>query len=99
MTAPMAEYLHGLVAGSVSGVTAAAFDTRLRWPRWLSGSAAGDIAERLVALGAHVLEPAASFIVTMKPELAPGELERAAAWAKALPDLAAPSSRVPAGVA
>lgn len=68
----------------LAGLRFAAFDTRLKWPKWLSGSAAGAIADRLRDAGAtEVMEPA-SFIVSTKPELQPGELERARRWAEAL---------------
>ena len=39
------------------GRAAAAFDTRLDWPRLLSGSAADQIANRLAALGAKMPRP------------------------------------------
>lgn len=82
MTPAVAECLDRLALAGLHGVTAAAFDTRLRWPRWLSGSAASDIATRLRQAGANVLEPEGSFLVTMRgPALRPGELERAEAWA------------------
>ena len=77
-------YLEGLEATSVAGRAAAAFDTRLKWPKLLSGSAAEGIAGRLAAKGARMVGPSGSFIVTMVPELETGELERAEAWAAAL---------------
>jgi hypothetical protein len=60
------------------------FDTRLRWPEWLSGSAGARITDRLYRLGAKVVAPEESFFVTRKPELEAGELERAATWAAGL---------------
>ena len=66
---------------TLDGVAVAAFDTRLRWPRVLSGSAADIIARRLEAAGARVVVPAESFLVSRKPELEAGELERAPLWA------------------
>ena len=60
---------------------AAAFDTRLDWPRLLSGSAADQIANRLAALGAKIIGTPGSFLVSMAPELEAGELDRAAEWA------------------
>jgi hypothetical protein len=62
----------------------AAFDTRLGWPRILSGSAADSIASKLARLGARVIGPAGSFIVTTAPELASGEIERARQWAESI---------------
>ena len=64
--------------------TAAAFDTRIRWPRILSGSAADGIARRLEAIGARLIAPPESFMVNTRPELESGELERARAWGASL---------------
>ena len=69
---------------SLAGRHAAAFDTRVNWPRWASGSAAAGIRARLEEAGARAPVPSASFIVSMAPELEQGELERAAAWASGL---------------
>ena len=63
---------------------AAAFDTRVNWPRLLSGAAADGIAKRLQGLGAQLVVPPESFIVSIKPELLPGELERARTWGASL---------------
>ena len=68
----------------LSGVRAAAFDTRSTWPIWLGGSAAKQIAKRLEELGADLVVPAESFLVTKEPNLCVGELERAARWALSL---------------
>jgi hypothetical protein len=70
---------------------AAAFDTRLNWPRFASGSAADAIARRLEMVGAEVLRPQGSFLVTMKPELRPGELARASDWGLDIGERAAAS--------
>jgi hypothetical protein len=72
----------------LAGIQAAAFDTRLDWPRWLSGSAADRIADALRDRGASVLSME-SFLVTMKPELEDGQLERARAWGSSLVDAVA----------
>lgn len=66
------------------GRNAAAFDTRVNWPRWASGSAAAGIRARLEGAGARGPVPSASFLVSMAPEIKPGELQRAAAWASGL---------------
>lgn len=66
---------------SLPDVKAAAFDTRLRWPMWLSGSAAKQIATRLEEAGASLVAPPESFFVTKGPKLYEGELERATGWA------------------
>jgi flavorubredoxin len=63
-----------------AGRLVATFETRVAWPRLLSGSAALDLRRRLTALGATVIRSDGSFIVSMAPDLKPGELERAAAW-------------------
>lgn len=81
MTPPMTRFLDRVPSDSWAGRAVATFDTRLRWPRLLSGSAAADIAKRLHAVGITPIVPPESFIVTMKPELEPGERERAATWA------------------
>lgn len=84
MTQPVIGFFDRVERGALDGVAAAAFDTRLGWPRLLSGSAAADITQRLRQLGARVIAPEGSFIVTREPRLEPGELERAAAWATSL---------------
>jgi flavodoxin len=90
MTPDVTECLDRLTSTGVRGLPAAAFDTRLRWPRVLSGSAASDVAMRLRQAGARVLEPEGSFLVTMRgPVLRPGELERAATWAASIAEAAA----------
>ena len=84
MTEAMIAFLDHLEAAPVEAKPVAVFDTRLWWPKVLSGSAADRIAERLQPRGARLVVPPESFIVTMKPELQPGEVERAAAWAAAV---------------
>ncbi len=94
MTEPVVHFFDALAATALDGVAAAAFDTRLRWPKLLSGSAAEGIAHRLVDAGATMVAPAESFLVSRKPELEPGELERATAWATSLAE-AVSAQRVP----
>jgi flavodoxin len=85
MTEPVAQLFDGMPKGRLVGKAAAAFDTRLRWPAWLSGSAASGIAQRLRQARARVIAPEVSFFVGGKlPALEPGEVERAAAWAASL---------------
>jgi len=81
MTPEQRAYLDRLEAPTVRGRAAAAFDTRINWPRLLSGSAADGIAKRLREMGARVIEPVGSFIVNAEPTLLTGELERAREWA------------------
>jgi len=80
-TPPMVEFLERVDRASVADRAAVAFDTRLAWPRILSGSAAEGIANRLRKAGARIVVAPESFIVDTKPELKPGELERAGSWA------------------
>jgi flavodoxin len=84
MTPEVRDYLARLDLAWAMGRATAAFDTRLDWPRLLSGSAADQIANRLAAIGAKVIGSPGSFLVTMAPELELGELERAAEWAEGL---------------
>jgi flavodoxin len=81
MTPEIRAYLDALAASSVHGKAVAAFDTRIGWPRILSGSAADGIAAKLARLDARVIGPQGSFIVTTTPALEPGEIERARSWA------------------
>src|SRR5688572_30312867 len=54
LTEPIVRFFDHMAPGSLRQTAAAAFDTRLRWPRLLSGSAADEIAKRLRAAGARV---------------------------------------------
>lgn len=90
MTPEVRTFLDRLDTGSVKGRAAAAFDTRVDWPRILSGSAADGIAKRLAEKGARVIGPQGSFLVTNEPELEPGEVERAKAWAATMAAAVAP---------
>jgi flavodoxin len=67
------------------GRAAVAFDTRLRKPEWLVGSAAHGISRRLGKLGFEIAAPPASFFVAgAEGPLEEGELERARTWGAAL---------------
>jgi flavodoxin len=102
MTQPLLRLFDRMEPDALSGIAAAAFDTRVRWPRWLSGSAGAGIVARLRHFDAKVIVPAESFFVEgsandkegKTPELVSGELERAAAWAISLPDVLAASAPV-----
>lgn len=84
-TPAVVAYVDRIGAGGLNGKRAATFDTRLRWPRWLSGSAAADIAARLRLAGAELIgEPASFFVAGKVPVLEAGEVERSEAWASAL---------------
>lgn len=85
MTQPVAELLDRIADAALEGKAAAAFDTRVRWPQLLSGSAAAAIAKRLEQAGADLVVPPVSFFVGGKtPALEPGELEEACIWATSL---------------
>lgn len=70
---------------ALRNLTVATFDTRLRWPVFLSGSAARGIAAQLRRNGARMAVPPESFFVSGREgPLEAGELDRASAWAKSL---------------
>jgi len=76
----MQEFLNRLGHGSMRGIHAAAFDTRVRLP--IHGDAAGRVSRALEAAGAHIAAKPAGFIVEGKTgPLAAGELDRARQWA------------------
>jgi flavodoxin len=83
-TPAVTAFFDALPPDALRGRQALAFDTRLPWPRWLFGSAAADIADRLVRAGAHLATDPESFYVTTAPDLRPGELDRAERWAASL---------------
>ena len=84
MTKRVSDYLLE-VADSFIGRSVATFDTRMNWPKWLSGSAAGGMAGILQKSGATLVARPVSFTVAGKPPvLEPGELERAEGWGFAL---------------
>jgi len=82
-TLAIQSFLKHVQDGSWSGLAAAAFDTRFRGPRLLTGSAARRIAQSLQKKGCSLLLPAESFFVKgTEGPLQDGEIERAAAWAR-----------------
>ncbi|HET9724681.1 MAG TPA: flavodoxin domain-containing protein [Actinomycetota bacterium] len=78
------EWLNDLPSGS--GRPAASFDTRFQKPRWLTGSAAKGIAERLEQHGYRLVAEPQSFFVTGEHRLEAGQAERATAWGDQLAD-------------
>jgi hypothetical protein len=79
------ESLRGWLERLPAGRTAAAaFDTRFAKPRWLTGSAATKIAQRLGRKGYEVVGTESFFVQGGGGPLADGERERAAAWGRAL---------------
>jgi flavodoxin len=82
-TTAILSFLEHIQDGSWSGLAAAAFDTRFRGPRLLTGSAARRIAQSLQKKGCSLLLPAESFFIKgTEGPLQDGEIERAAAWAR-----------------
>jgi len=77
------------------GRPAAAFDTRLPWPRWMSGAASRPVAAALRRAGYSLVLPPESFVVkgTQGP-LRDGELDRAGAWGARIARLAGPHEHV-----
>jgi hypothetical protein len=76
------EWLTGLNA---TDLPAAAFDTRYRKPRWLTGSAASRAARQLRHHHCRLVEPPESFFVEHgEGPLLPGEVDRARAWGEQL---------------
>jgi flavodoxin I len=81
----MRRFLDSLPPERLSGLPVAVFDTRMHWPKLLSGSAGDGIASRLTAFGARLLEEPESFFVADKEgPLREGETERAAEWGRRL---------------
>ncbi|MHB1491700.1 hypothetical protein GALL_455760 [mine drainage metagenome] len=77
------EWLDGLRPAR-TGVSAAAFDTRINSPK-VPGSAARAARRRLARLEFEVVAPPESFFVTGREgPLAPGELDRARSWGRDL---------------
>ncbi len=90
-TPPVHAFFDRLPAHALQAVDAAAFDTRLDWPRLITGSAAADVCRWLRASDARVVVPAESFIVSQKPSLKYGELERAPIWARQVAEAVRPA--------
>ena len=63
---------------------AAVFDTRMRMPRFVTGSAAKGVARRLRRHGARIVAKPVSFFVTKANTPYDGEVERARAWGQSL---------------
>lgn len=89
MTPALQAYVSWLASTRATGPFAA-FDTRLRMARLLSGSAARQAARTLRHAGMLLVVAPESFFVTRHgPTLEPGELERASSWAAGMGALAA----------
>ena len=79
----MGTYLKSLIARAPAGMRAASFDTRLKGPVFLWGSAAKAIADQLRKAGFVLVATPESFLVEgmKEPRLVDGEDQRAQAWA------------------
>jgi flavodoxin len=90
---PLASLVKGMPGGSLRGVPVATFDTRYRYPRLMTGSAAHSVAGKLRAMGCRLVTVPESFFVQEGPRppeggkplaesehLEDGELERARSW-------------------
>lgn len=83
-TQAMQTLLQTLTPGRTKGIAIACFDTRFKKPRWLTGSAASNMARKLSDAGMTVATPPESFFVAgTEGPLLTGETERAATWASA----------------
>jgi flavodoxin len=85
MTIAMRHFLDKLEA-KPAGIEAAAFDTRIKGPGFLWGSAAKEIDSKLRGAGFKVIAPPEDFLVTLgkEPQLYAGEDQRATKWASEL---------------
>jgi flavodoxin len=85
ISARMRQFLDVLETAPGTCMVAVTFDTRLRMPALVSGSAAKAIARRLRRRGVRLFAAPESFFVTRQgPELEQGEIDRATAWARRL---------------
>lgn len=86
MSPGMRAYLGVLIPNVSASLRATAFDTRLKGPGFLWGSAAKGIAEELRRAGVLLVTPPESFLVEgmKEPQLVDGEATRAQGWATEL---------------
>lgn len=91
-TAAMAELARTLSASRLGSTAVACFDTRIRGPRWMTGSAAATLDKGFYAQGVAPLVPGESFLVQgTEGPLHVGEVERATKWARQLATKLAPA--------
>jgi flavodoxin len=83
MSPALRVYLEALISRAPAGIRAAIFDTRLKGPGFLWGSAAKAIADQLRKAAFVLVAPPESFLVEgmKEPRLVEGEERRAQAWA------------------
>jgi flavodoxin len=84
LTVPMREWLTRVGPDTLAGIGVAAFDTRLAWPKILSGSAASSIAPHLTEASGYLVVEPESFIVHGKenPDPDAAALEHVQTWVK-----------------
>jgi flavodoxin len=81
----MKDFLDAVPTERVRDVRLAVFDTRVKWPKLLSGSAADGIAKRLERKGARLIhEPESFFVGDKEGPLLEDELTRASEWGEHL---------------
>jgi flavodoxin I len=96
LSSALRTFLDHLSPKAVRDVATATFDTRLHWPQILNGSAAVASARRLETMGAVIMVPPESFLISgRKGLLIKGELERAKAWADKVRAAAGAADREP----
>jgi len=77
-------FIERLPADALRGKLAVAFDTWRPGAKWMMGSTANGLTQRLREKGAHVISPPTSFMASEGPgAILHGELRRAGAWAAA----------------
>ena len=82
-TAKMQAFLDGLGEGALRGVSAAAFDTRVKL--FIHGDAAGKISHALEKAGAQIVAKPHGFTVEGREgPLSAGEVEKARDWARSI---------------
>jgi flavodoxin len=76
-------FLDCLSKRSLNGIAAAAFDTRYRRSRMITGSAARRVSKSLRKAGASIVTgPESFFVADREGPLETGEIERAEAWTR-----------------
>lgn len=84
-TRPIRSFLAEIAPTRLQGMAIACFDTRFARPRWLTGSAAAEMAKGLQQAGVSLAVPPESFFVkASEGPLQADELDRAATWARVL---------------
>ena len=84
-TAPIREFLGTLQPHFAYRIQVACFDTRFNKPRWLTGSAAHNMAAMCKQQGfKQLVAPESFFIQGREGPLGGGELRRAAVWGRVL---------------